>query len=331
MSHVPHLLRPVRAVAHRARTWPYLGRTAFALALIAMLLAWTQGHHLDHPPDVVGYELQNGRLVALQGVGPAGPVLKAVSLLLPYLDRWMLVGGAVYVFILLRQWGNPRKLVFPTWVAAFSVALWAMATDMAQQLGNMQMTEMGEPPVMAAYWWKLVMMVIAMFCVPVMLHTYVRSKALDQYTLRTFIWPLAFCFIAFSSLWIIMDLLDNLKDFQDAKISPGRVLLFYLSVVPFIFVTVMPASLLLAVLYTLTKMSRANEIVAMHTAGRSIRQVLRPIFIIVVGVCLMSLAANYFWAPRAQGNREAVVRALGAGQEDSIMASALMYRDPLRP
>lgn len=329
MSRFPHLFRPVRAVAHRARTWPYLGRTAFALALIAMLLAWTQGHHLDHPPDVAGYELHDGKLIAQQGVGPAGPVLKSVSLLLPYLDRWMLVGAVVYVFILLRQWGNPRKLVLPTWVAALSVAAWAMATDLAQQLGNMQMTEMGEPPAMAAYWVKLAMVALATACVPVMLHNYVRSGALDRYTLRSFLAPLVFCFIAFSSLWIIMDLLDNLKDFQEAKTSLGRVLLFYLSALPFIFVSVMPASLLLAVLYSLTKMSRANEIVAMHSAGRSVAQVLRPIFMIVVGISLMSLAANYYWAPRAEGNRKAVVRALGARQEDSIMASALMYRDPL--
>jgi LPS export ABC transporter permease LptG len=190
------------------------------------------------------------------------------------------------------------------------------------------MTEMGEPPAMAAYWVKLAMMVLAMVCVPVLLTYYVRSPALDRYTLRTFLGPLVFCFIAFSSLWIIMDLLDNLKDFQEAKTSLGRVLLFYLSVIPFIFVSVMPASLLLAVLYALTKMSRANEIVAMHTAGRSVRQVLRPIFIIVIGVSLVSVAANYYWAPRAEGNRKAVVRALGARQEDSIMASALMYRDP---
>lgn len=61
-------------------------------------------------------------------------MLKTVSLLLPYLDTWMLVGGAVYLFILLRQWGIP-KLVFPTWVAGLSVAAWAICSDIAHQLG----------------------------------------------------------------------------------------------------------------------------------------------------------------------------------------------------
>ena len=292
MSWLHHLSRPTRAVAHRARTWPYLGRTAFALSLLAMLLAWTQGHHLDHPPDVAGYEMQDGKLVAEQGGGQAGPVLRTVSLLLPYLDRWMIVGAVVYVFVLLRRWGHPRELLFATWVGAISVAAWAVATDLAHQLGRMQMTEMGEPPAMAAYWVKLAMIVMAMLCVPLLLHYYVRSGALERYTLRTFVAPLVFCFVAFSSLWMIMDLLDNLKDFQEAKTSFGRVLLFYLGLIPYIFVAVMPASLLLAVLYALTKMSRANEIVAMLSAGRSIGQILQPIFIIVMAICALSLAAN---------------------------------------
>lgn len=298
------------------------------MALLVMLLLVTQGHHLDHPPDVAGYDVQAGKLIAQQGVKPAGAVLKTVSLVLPYLDTWMLVGGAVYLFILLRQWGNPPKLVFPTWVAAISVAAWAISSDIAHQLGAMQMTEMGEPLAMTAYWIKMVMIYLACICVPMMIHYYVRSGALERYTLRTFLAPLVFCFVAFCSLWIIMDLLDNLKEFQEANSGLGRVVKFYFSIIPFIFVSVMPPSLLLAVLYALTKMSRANEIVAMLSAGRSVGQILQPIFVVVIAVATMSLSANYYWAPRAEGNREAVMRALGARQKDSIMASAVLHRDP---
>lgn len=322
------LPQKLRSVAHRVRTWPYVGRSVFALALLVMLLLVTQGHHLDHPPSVTGYDIQAGKLVAQQGVGPAGPILRTVSLVLPYLDTWMLVGGAVYLFILLRQWGNPPKLVFPTWVAGLSVAAWAMSSDIARQLGAMQMTEMGEPLAMTAYWTKIAMIYLACVSLPLLLHYYVRSGALDRYTMRTFLAPLVFCFVAFCSLWIIMDLLDNLKEFQEAQSGLGRVVKFYFSIVPFIFVSVMPASLLLAVLYTLTKMSRANEIVAMLTAGRSVGQILQPIFVIALTVATLSLSANYYWAPRAEGNREAVMQALGAKQKDSIMAAAVLHKDP---
>ncbi|TDU70978.1 LPS export ABC transporter permease LptG [Prosthecobacter fusiformis] len=329
MTWLPTLLKKLRLIAHRVRVWPFLGRSAFSLALLIMILLATQGHHLDHPPEVVGYDIQSGKLVAQQGVQPAGPILKTVSLMLPYLDIWILVGGAVYLFVLLRRWGNPPKLVFPTWAAALSVAAWAISSDIAHQLGAMQMTELGEPLAMTAYWIKMVMIYLACICVPLLVHYYVRCGALERYTMRTFLAPLVFCFVAFCSLWIIMDLLDNLKEFQEANSGLGRVVKFYFSVVPFIFVSVMPASLLLAVLYTLTKMSRANEIVAMLSAGRSVIQILQPIFVVVITVAMMSLAANYHWAPRAEGNREAVMRALGAKQKDSIMASSVLYNDPI--
>lgn len=101
-----------------------------------------------------------------------------------------------------------------------------------------------------------------------------------------------------------MDLLDNLKDFQEAEAPMGRVLLFYLGVLPFIFVSVMPASLLLSVLYTLTRMSRANEIIAMLGAGRSVLQVLGPLLVVSAAVSVLSMSANYHWAPRAEGKKK---------------------------
>lgn len=322
------LLQAAKRGWARVRALPYVGRSAFVLALAAMLLLATRRHHLENPAEVAGYDVREGRLISPDG-DPAGPLLSVVSLLLPYLEKWMFVGGAVYLFILLRQWGNPRKLVFPTWVAAPSVALWAVCSDIALHFGPMQMTEMGEPPAMAAYWVKLGMTFVAALCPAALLHYHTRQGALERYTLRTFFAPLVFCFIAFCSLWMIMDLLDNLKEFQDAGSSAGRVFQFYLSIIPFIYVSVMPAALLLAVLYTLTKMSRANEIVAMLGTGRSVRQILSPVLVSALVMAALSMAANYHWAPRAEGSRKAILRAMDEKQKDSIRADVLMHRDPL--
>ncbi|GEP42695.1 LptF/LptG family permease [Brevifollis gellanilyticus] len=319
----------LRALQRRSRKWPYAGRITFALALIAMLLLVTQGHHLDNPADITGYDLRGGKLVSEQGGPPPGPVLRFVSVVLPYLDKWMLVGGFVFITILLRQWGNIRKLVVPTWVAGISIAAWAVCTDIAHQLGVAQMTELGEAFAFAAYWVKLTLLVLGVLSLPAMLHYYYRSGSLDRYTLRTFTAPLVFCFIAFTSLWLIMDLLDNMKDFQEAETPVGRVILFYLGMLPFIYVSVMPAALLLSVLYTLTKMSRANEIVAMLGAGRSVVQILQPVLVVSALISLTSMAANYHWAPRAEGNKKAVIRGLDARQKDSIREDTILYRSPV--
>jgi|JI6StandDraft_1071083.scaffolds.fasta_scaffold07864_5 LPS export ABC transporter permease LptG len=327
MSWLRDFLIRLRALQKRSRRWPYAGRITFALALIAMLLLVTQGHHLDNPADITGYDLRNGKLVAEQGGPPPGPILKFVSVVLPYLDKWMLVGGLVFITILLRQWGYLRKLIVPTWIAGVSIAAWAIGTDIAHQLGVAQMTELGEPFAIAAYWVKLVLLLLGVLSLPAVVHYYHRCSTLDRYTLRTFLAPLVFCFVAFTSLWLIMDLLDNMKDFQEAETPLGRVALFYIGMLPFIYVSVMPASLLLSVLYTLTKMSRANEIVAMLTTGRSVVQILTPLFIVAALLSLTSMAANYHWAPRAEGNKKAVIRGLDARQKDSIMEDSLMYKD----
>lgn len=329
MTWLRELITRLRALQQRSRRWPYAGRITFALALLAMLLLVTQGHHLEDPADITGYDLQGGKLVSEQGGPPPGAALRFVSVALPYLDKWMLVGGLVFISILLRQWGNTRKLVIPTWGAGISIAAWGVCTDIAHHLGVAQMTELGEPFALAAYWVKLALMVIGLLSPPAMLHYYHTRGALDRYTMRTFLAPLVFCFAAFTSLWLIMDLLDNLKDFQEAETPLGRVLLYYTGMLPFIFVSVMPASLLLSVLYTLTKMSRANEIVAMLGVGRSVVQVLQPLLVLSGLVSLLCMAANYHWAPRAEGNKKAIIRGLDARQKDSIREDAIMFRNPV--
>ena len=58
-----------------SRSWPYAGRVAFALALLAMMLLVKEGHHLDNPVDIAGYDVQNGQLVAEHGGPPPSGLL----------------------------------------------------------------------------------------------------------------------------------------------------------------------------------------------------------------------------------------------------------------
>src|SRR4029434_8010266 len=76
---------------------------------------------------------------------------------------------------------------------------------------------------------------------------------------------------------------------------------------PQIFIILLPVSLLLAICFTLGRMSRANEIVSMLTAGVSLPRVLLPLMgigLLTVGV---SMALNYSLAPHAELARKAVL------------------------
>jgi len=307
----------------KARELPYLGRGSFAVAIGLLILSIMLGWHRTHPDDEVGAAIQQAQLAEIS-------VPKSILLLanvLPYLNLWVTLGVPVLLLVIWRRWGDLKRLIFPVSVAAVSVALWAIASDLVEYIAHSQMTEMGEPPAPVAFAFKLVFIALVLISVPLVLLYYRRIGLLERYTLQTFLHPLVFCFVSFFSLWVIMDLLDNLKDFQTSKSSVRDVVGFYLSLMPHVYTQIMPVALLLSVLYSLTRMSRANEIISILGAGRSLFQVLQPIFICTLYACLLNLAANYYWAPRAEGNREAIVRAMSEHAADSIMASSIMFHD----
>ena len=307
----------------KARELPYLGRGSFAVAIGLLILSILLGWHRTHPDDEVGAAIQQAQLAHIS-VPKSILVLAGV---LPYLNLWVTLGVPVLLLVIWRRWGDLQRLMFPVSVAAVSVALWAIASELVDYIAHSQMTEMGEPPAPVAFAFKLVFIALVLLSMPLVLLYYRRLGILERYTLSTFLHPLLFCFVSFFSLWIIMDLLDNLKDFQASKSSLGDVIGFYLGLLPFVYVEIVPVALLLSVLYALTRMSRANEIISMLGAGRSLFQVLQPIFACTVYACVLNLAANYYWAPRAEGNREAIVRAMSEHAADSIMASSIMFRD----
>jgi lipopolysaccharide export system permease protein len=129
-------------------------------------------------------------------------------------------------------------------------------------------------------------------------------KLLDRYVIRNFLQAYIYCIIGFISIWLIFDVSDSISTFLDQHISLGRVLEYYTTQVPQILVILLPVSLLLALLFVLGRMSRANEIVSMLTAGISLTRVLTPLFIIGLLTTGASLALNYSLAPHAEMARK---------------------------
>jgi lipopolysaccharide export LptBFGC system permease protein LptF len=76
---------------------------------------------------------------------------------------------------------------------------------------------------------------------------------------------------------------------------------------PQILVILLPVSLLLALLFCLGRMSRANEIVSMLTAGVSVPRVLRPLIALGLLTVAASTALNYALAPHADLARKVIL------------------------
>lgn len=316
-------LQRVIQASQKARDLPYLGRSSFAAAIVLLVLAISLGWHNLHPDKSAGEVIQQAHQSEI--AVPAS--IQTLAKVLPYLNLWVSLGVPLLLFVIWRRWGDLRRLMLPVLIASVSVAAWAIANELVEYIAQAQMTEMGESPTPVAFALKLVLLALVLISIPFALRYYRKIGLMERYTLRTFLHPLVFCFVSFFSLWIIMDLLDNLKDFQDAKSSLTDVIGFYLALLPHVYTQILPVALLLSTLYALTRMSRANELISMLGSGRSLLQVLKPIFVCTAYACCLFLAANYYWAPRAEGNREAIFRAMSQHAADSIRASSIMFHD----
>lgn len=152
-------------------------------------------------------------------------------------------------------------------------------------------------------------------------------RTLDRYVLKTFLSALSLCFFAFLAIFLIFDLNDNGQDFIAAGLPMGRIGIFYMMQLPYLAMVTLPVGMLLALLYTITRLSRSNEVLAMLTAGISIPRIILPLMF--VGLCgtgiLMWL--NYKMAPEADGNKNRALDEVVRGKEREDATQAHLFRD----
>ncbi len=220
-------------------------------------------------------------------------------------------------------------LILPILMASLAIfALW-LSSDLYENYASASESFLGEAPTLASYVIKLVLIGAVILSPPVLLAIYFRSSTLDRYVVRSFAVPFVLCLFGFLTIWVIIDLADNGPDFIDAEHPPTltTILFFYIVQIPQVVVLILDVTLLLAMLYTLGKMSKANEIISMMGAGRSIVRILLPLFSIGLLATLVSLAFNYEWAPSAEREKEDLLRSMDEGFEQQTAAQATLFRN----
>ena len=125
-------------------------------------------------------------------------------------------------------------------------------------------------------------------------------RRLDRYVTFFFLQAYIYCIAGFLSIWFIFDVSDNISTFLDERFSRTLILKYYLSQFPQILVVLLPVALLLALLFSLGRMSRSNEIVSMLTAGVSLPRILAPLLCIALLTTAASTALNYSLAPHGE-------------------------------
>ena len=152
-------------------------------------------------------------------------------------------------------------------------------------------------------------------------------RILDRYVLTKFILPFLYCVVGFIAIWFIFDLSDNLPDFLHGNASPEFLLAYYRSQIPEIIVISLPIGALLALLYSLTAMSRSNEIISMLGAGISVVRVILPLFAVGMVLVVVTGIFNYAAAPHAAMAKKQMIRDVKRDKPSEPGISAHLYRN----
>ncbi len=150
---------------------------------------------------------------------------------------------------------------------------------------------------------------------------------LDRYILKKFATPFLYCFLGFIGIWFIFDLSDNLPDFIQGRASFEILVEYYASQIPQLVVICLPIGLLLGLLYSLTAMSRANEIISMLGAGLSVVRILVPFIIVGILFSLITMAFNFSGAPHAAATKKQMVRDIKRGEKRTEAVYGHLFRN----
>lgn len=117
-----------------------------------------------------------------------------------------------------------------------------------------------------------------------------KLKIYIRYILKEFLFTTLICFLFFLFIFIINDVLVNIKPLLEKNIPLDLVASMLFSLFPFHIIMSLPFGVMLSTLMVMGRFSTDNEIVAFRALGFHIMQVFGPIFIIGF---LISLGAFY--------------------------------------
>ncbi|MBP7461039.1 MAG: LptF/LptG family permease [Candidatus Delongbacteria bacterium] len=119
-------------------------------------------------------------------------------------------------------------------------------------------------------------------------------KILDRYIIREFINVLIVSLFAFISIFLIVDFLDFADNLIEKQARAYDVVKYYLLFIPYIYFMISPPAMLMASLFSFSRLSRRSEIIAIRSSGLSILRILAPIILIGMGmVALNTFLANW--------------------------------------
>ncbi len=122
---------------------------------------------------------------------------------------------------------------------------------------------------------------------------------LDRYIIRQFLFTLVFSLAALCVIFLVVNLLEQLDDFIDQDAAFEIIAEYYIYFFPEILKLLTPIAMLLSTLFTVGRMSTANEVTAMKSGGLSLYRLMLPLAILSIFISFGQLYFNGWIVPEA--------------------------------
>jgi lipopolysaccharide export system permease protein len=131
-------------------------------------------------------------------------------------------------------------------------------------------------------------------------------KVISKYVNLRFLSFFLFSLLGVLILFVVVDLVENLDKFIDAKAPGNVVVLYYLYYIPYILALTMPAATLLASVFSVGSLARNNELVATKALGYSFYQLLGNLLLMGLCVSVLSFCMAEGLVSRTNKRKEAI-------------------------
>ncbi len=128
----------------------------------------------------------------------------------------------------------------------------------------------------------------------------------DRYILSKFWKNLLLGLVAFTLIFIIVNISEEIDSFIDHDATVSEIIRYYANLTPWILTLIMPVSVLLSVVFSLGKMARDNELTAFIASGLSLIRLSVPILISSALISLFMIVFSETITPRTYRRSERI-------------------------
>lgn len=152
-------------------------------------------------------------------------------------------------------------------------------------------------------------------------------RILDRYILSEYIKMFAIITLAFSVLFLVVDISDRMPRLIRSGASPDAMLLYFVLRLPYLFVLTSPVIVLLSGLFLMNTLSKYNESIAIRSAGVSIGRMVFPLFWVGFIFMIFIMIFGDLVLPKAEEHRQYLYseQIRGVIVEDEMLRSHIHY------